>query len=220
VVAIVANRSASDFSERDRAVLNALRPHLVQAWYNAKHQQQLRSLLGAATDATADSGAELVVLSDPPLELTRGALVSLYRYFGPPTQTGPLPARVERWVDAQRSRLDDLNSLEMLKPLRAGSGATRMVLRYLPAQGDHPGAVLLRKEAPSPRRQSLERLGLTDRETEIVQCVVSGETNAGTGRILHISPGTVKKHLDNIYTKLGVRGRGPLTAFVLDVLER
>jgi hypothetical protein len=31
---------------------------------------------------------------------------------------------------------------------------------------------------------------------------------------------TIKKHLDNIYVKLGVRGRGRLTAFVRDVLER
>jgi DNA-binding NarL/FixJ family response regulator len=37
---------------------------------------------------------------------------------------------------------------------------------------------------------------------------------------LHVSAGTVKKHLDNIYSKLGVHGRGRLTAFVLDALER
>jgi DNA-binding CsgD family transcriptional regulator len=40
------------------------------------------------------------------------------------------------------------------------------------------------------------------------------------GQALHVSPNTVKKHLDNIYVKLGVRGRGRLTAFVLDILER
>jgi len=50
--------------------------------------------------------------------------------------------------------------------------------------------------------------------------VISGETNAAIGRTLHVSAGTVKKHLDNIYTKLGVRGRGRLTAFVVDVVQR
>jgi ATP/maltotriose-dependent transcriptional regulator MalT len=35
-----------------------------------------------------------------------------------------------------------------------------------------------------------------------------------------MSAATVKKHLDNIYGKLGVRGRGPLTAFVLDIAQR
>jgi DNA-binding CsgD family transcriptional regulator len=220
VVAIVANRSERDFSERDRSVLNLLRPHLCQAWYNARDQHHLRSLLSVASAAAAESGTELVVLSDPPQELTPGALVSLYRHFGPPTQTSPFPSRVERWIGAQRSRLGDLDSLELLKPLRGGSGGRRVVLRYLPAQDEHPGAILLREEATSPRRQSLESLGLTAREAQIVQCVISGATNASIGESLHVSAGTVKKHLDNIYAKVGVRGRGRLTAFVLDVLER
>jgi DNA-binding NarL/FixJ family response regulator len=50
--------------------------------------------------------------------------------------------------------------------------------------------------------------------------VIKGESNALIGEALHVSPSTVKKHLDNIYVKLGVRGRGRLTAFVLDLLER
>jgi DNA-binding CsgD family transcriptional regulator len=63
-------------------------------------------------------------------------------------------------------------------------------------------------------------LGLTARETEIVALVIMGETNVAVGQALNVSPNTVKKHLDNIYEKLGVRGRGRLTAFVLDILER
>lgn len=63
-------------------------------------------------------------------------------------------------------------------------------------------------------------MGLTQREVEIVKYVTFGDTNAAIARKLHVSPGTVKKHLDNIYAKLGVRSRGRLTAFVLDVVER
>jgi DNA-binding NarL/FixJ family response regulator len=44
-----------------------------------------------------------------------------------------------------------------------------------------------------------------------------GESNASIARRLALAPGTVKKHLDNVYVKLGVRGRGPLTAFVLGI---
>ena len=50
--------------------------------------------------------------------------------------------------------------------------------------------------------------------------MVDGKSNAAIGEDLHLSAGTVKKHLDNIYTKLGVRGRGALTAFVLNVSQR
>jgi DNA-binding CsgD family transcriptional regulator len=49
--------------------------------------------------------------------------------------------------------------------------------------------------------------GLTTRETEILELVACGLTNAAIAERLWISPGTVKKHLDNIYTKLGVRTR-------------
>jgi DNA-binding CsgD family transcriptional regulator len=220
VVGIAVNRSRRDFSERERALLNVLRPHLVQAWYNAKDQAHLRTLLGAATEATAESGAGLIVLSDPPHELTPGALVSLYRFFGRPTTTSFLPVKVGRWMATQVSRLEGDAPLELLKPLRAEIDGRRMVLRYLPGQSVHPGALLLREERRAPEMNSLDALGLTPRESEIVSFVIKGESNATIGETLHVSPTTIKKHLDNIYMKLGVRGRGRLTAFVRDVLER
>jgi len=220
VLGIALNRSDTDFSERERALLNVLRPHLVQAWYSAKDQGHLRTLLSAATDATADSGAGLIVLSDPPHELTPGALVSLYRFFGRPATTSSLPVKVGRWMAGQDSRLQGDAPLELLKPLRAEIDGRRMVLRYLPGQSVHPGALLLREERRGPQPGGLDALGLTRREAEIVGLVIRGDSNAAIGEALHVSPATIKKHLDNIYVKLGVRGRGRLTAFVQDVLER
>jgi DNA-binding CsgD family transcriptional regulator len=220
VVAIIFASSHTDFTERDRAVLNLVRPHLVQAWFNAKEQGHLRSLLSSASDATADSGAGLMVLSDPPHELTPGALMTLYRFYGRPTKSGPVSKRVERWIAAQETRLSDPDALELLKPLRAEIEGRRMLLRYLPGRAPYPAALLLREERRRPRHKSLDALGLTAREAEIVGYVIRGETNVAIGEALHVSPTTVKKHLDNIYVKLGVRGRGRLTAFVLDILER
>jgi DNA-binding CsgD family transcriptional regulator len=221
VVALVFSSPHTDFTERDRAVLNLVRPHLVQAWFNAKEQGHLRSLLSAASVATAHSGAGLVILSDPPHELTPGALMTLYRYYGRPSKDGPVSSRVERWMAVQESRLDSPDRLEVAKPLSAEIDGRRMVLRYVPGRPPDPPALLLREERRSfPRRQGHEILGLTARETEIVALVIKGETNAVIGQALHVSPNTVKKHLDNIYVKLGVRGRGRLTAFVLDILDR
>ena len=48
---------------------------------------------------------------------------------------------------------------------------------------------------------------LTGREAEILELVAAGLTNAGIAERLWISPGTVKKHLDNVYAKLGVANR-------------
>jgi DNA-binding CsgD family transcriptional regulator len=204
----------------DRDVLNVLRPHLVQAWFSAKDQAHLRMLVSAATDASMDSGVGLIVLSDPPHELTPGALVSLYRYFGRPTRTSPFPARVERWLSMQAARLEGDTAPELPKSVRAETETGHIVLRYLPSQAGHAGALLVHRVSGRPHPPNLHALGLTAREAEIVDHVAKGESNASIGAALHVSPATVKKHLDNIYTKLGVHGRVRLTAFVLDALER
>jgi len=51
---------------------------------------------------------------------------------------------------------------------------------------------------------------LTSREREVVLAVAEGLSNKGIGHRLHISEGTVKVHLHNIYSKLGVKNRTAL----------
>jgi len=48
---------------------------------------------------------------------------------------------------------------------------------------------------------------LTAREREVLDLVAGGETNAAIAERLWISPRTVKKHLENVYEKLGVGSR-------------
>ena len=48
---------------------------------------------------------------------------------------------------------------------------------------------------------------LTTREREIVHLVSVGKTNAQIAAELWVTPGTVKKHLENVYAKLGVSSR-------------
>jgi DNA-binding CsgD family transcriptional regulator len=48
---------------------------------------------------------------------------------------------------------------------------------------------------------------LTQRQLEVLRCVALGMTNDETARQLSISPGTVGKHLENAYTRLGVTSR-------------
>jgi len=48
---------------------------------------------------------------------------------------------------------------------------------------------------------------LTSRELEIIQLVLAGYTNKAIAAQIFISEKTVEFHLENIYTKLGVRTR-------------
>jgi DNA-binding CsgD family transcriptional regulator len=48
---------------------------------------------------------------------------------------------------------------------------------------------------------------LTAREREILSLVSEGATNGEIAERLWITPGTVRKHLEHVYDKLGVRNR-------------
>ena len=54
---------------------------------------------------------------------------------------------------------------------------------------------------------------LTPREMEVVRMVAQGLRNRAIAERVHITEGTVKVHLHNIYEKLGVDGRVELTLY-------
>ena len=58
---------------------------------------------------------------------------------------------------------------------------------------------------------------LTEREREILDLVAAGKTNAEIAEAIWIAPGTVRKHLENIYEKLGVHSRTAAVATLHDV---
>ena len=53
---------------------------------------------------------------------------------------------------------------------------------------------------------------LTEREQEVLACVGEGLDNVDIGRLLYISPDTVRTHVGRILTKLGARDRAQLVA--------
>jgi DNA-binding CsgD family transcriptional regulator len=48
---------------------------------------------------------------------------------------------------------------------------------------------------------------LTPREREVLDLVAVGLTNAQVAAVLWIAPGTVRRHLENVFAKLGVHTR-------------
>lgn len=73
-------------------------------------------------------------------------------------------------------------------------------------------AQLVRRAVKAERGAGRERARvriaeLTDRERDVAVGVASGATNQELSAALHISVGTVKTHLEQIFVKLGVRSR-------------
>jgi DNA-binding CsgD family transcriptional regulator len=64
----------------------------------------------------------------------------------------------------------------------------------------------------------LEELGVGRRESEVLLAIAGGLTNKSAAAMLGVSPLTVKKHLENVYTKLGVENRSAAIARLLRAL--
>ena len=62
------------------------------------------------------------------------------------------------------------------------------------------------------------RFGLTPRAAEVLLWVAQGKTNADVGAILGMSESTVKKHLVEIFEKLGVENRSAAGLRALEVI--
>jgi len=82
------------------------------------------------------------------------------------------------------------------------------MVRLLQAAG-HAYASGLLGGAPPPARSVEQHLAeaLTDREREVLGLIAGGMTNPEIGARLYISEGTVKRHISNIFGKLGVNHR-------------
>ncbi|NJC87945.1 MAG: response regulator transcription factor [Desulfuromonas sp.] len=73
----------------------------------------------------------------------------------------------------------------------------------------HAFEKMLRREAGARRMATI----LTERETEIMCLVAQGLSNREIGERIAVGEGTVKVHVHNIYSKLGVNNRVDLTLY-------
>jgi DNA-binding NarL/FixJ family response regulator len=84
-----------------------------------------------------------------------------------------------------------------------------------------PEELLLRVTATDPKREEAvlrDRLGLTAREAEVLLWLGRGKSNRDIAEILTMSPRTVNKHLEGIFTKLGVENRASAAALAVRIL--
>jgi DNA-binding NarL/FixJ family response regulator len=65
----------------------------------------------------------------------------------------------------------------------------------------------------------LESLGLTPREAEVLLWIAQGKSNSDIATILETTVHTVKKHLQNLFAKLGVESRNSAMLRALEVLN-
>lgn len=187
-VFILARLGGSDFSERDRLILEFLQPHLA-ARAAAVECAALTAASLAQIEDDAKCEAHRVVLCSPQGRIefaSRTTYALLQRYLG--IENGCVPAAL---LSQEMSILEHSSGRLTLRV--ANSGKLRILLL-------------------DERRNDLDCL--TAREREVLERVAQGRSNATIAMELAIANATVAKHLEHIYGKLGVRSRTAAAALV------
>ena len=178
-------RASGDFSERDRATVEALRPLLARLYEAGLSRRRLGAALELIGDHDAAGGAAIVILDGAgrPDFVSKPARALFARLGAAP---GRLPEAVEARLSARRW-------VDLGDPIPMSWGGTELVVHR---SGD---ALLFEERLPMPP--------LTAREREVLELVAGGRTNAQIAEELFISAGTVRRHLENVFLKLGVHTR-------------
>jgi DNA-binding CsgD family transcriptional regulator len=189
VVVAGLGRTEREFSERDRDVLDLVRPGIEDALRAAEARERLvRALAANPPLGTA------VALLDRYGEIEYSSLDAerwLAEHFGAAEHPGWLPRPVAEWL-----------ALPPRPALVSVRNGRRLTVHLLP--GD-PHALLLEEEVTSFRTDTLDRLGLTARESEVLRAATVMEDEADIAWELFLSLHAVRERLARLEAKLGVR---------------
>jgi CheY-like chemotaxis protein/DNA-binding CsgD family transcriptional regulator len=182
--------------------LKALQQELAAelAW-RAEMEQQLEDSLEQAV---------LVIARDGRVQFwTQRARQLVTRYFPAVDARDRLPPTLEQLALVRRN------------PQTTVAGASGELTIRVVADGasDAPVIVLFEEQRSQGDYAPLRKLGLTERETEVLYWISQGKSNPEIGTIIGASAGTVKKHAQSIFLKLGVEGRSTAMLVALDVLR-
>ena len=128
-----------------------------------------------------------------------------------------LPDPIPQWLDQARKGKPGSKAAIMA----ALPGDEQLRLQYMGKLGANEFLLRLARDSgtETPAEFSSE-LGLTTREGEVLSWLSKGKTNRDIAQILGLSPRTVDKHLEQIYSKLGVENRTAAAAIAVNAKHR
>jgi DNA-binding CsgD family transcriptional regulator len=220
---VVWNRDGRDFTERDRAISDLLRPHLVQAHQVAELIAR-KGIYDGISSAMSTSAEDIAVLSPTGrvMLMTRHARRTIERFFGRfPRFSMELPGRLADWVREELMLRNDSAGIPVRRrPFLRVRNGKQLGIHLLSRKHDHRLLLVLEETEQLPSGVAeLTKVGLSRREAQILLWVARGKTNPEIATIIQRSPGTVKKHLDNIYSKLQVSSRAAAVAEAWRILD-
>jgi DNA-binding NarL/FixJ family response regulator len=190
-------------------LLARMRVHLV----NARLAQSARAALDASGRfLLAADRAGHILWSTP----QASKLLSKV-FIGFQTEGYALPETVRHWLQQQLERkLGPGSDTFRLTP---DSSPVKLELSFISQIRSDEILLRLIEGDPGSDQTVLQRkLSLTMRESEVLLWIARGKSNRDIADILTLSPRTVNKHLEQIFTKLGVENRTSAAALAVRTL--
>ena len=190
-------------------LLARIRVHLA----NARMAQSARTALDAfGRFLLAVDGGGKVMWCTPQAARLLGTALSAFD-----TEGYVVPPDVRSWLDQCASATASLPA----QPIELKSAATKLQLLYVGQVGtDERLLRVVEGDAGSDQTVLKTRLMVTDREAEVLLWIARGKSNRDIAEILSLSPRTVNKHLEQIFTKLGVENRTAAAAIATSTSRR
>jgi DNA-binding NarL/FixJ family response regulator len=121
--------------------------------------------------------------------------------------------RARLWLKGDLSTLDLSALLQASSERLSIAGYPEISVRNLGQVGLGETMLLLAQISTSGGDSArLQQAALTQRESEVLSWLAKGKTNRDIAEILEMSPRTVNKHLEHIFSKLGVETRSAAAA--------
>jgi DNA-binding CsgD family transcriptional regulator len=201
------SRGARSFTERDRMLLNLVRPHVIRAYLRLEELAGHEQLQHDLQTALLENGLGVIILDESRAvaHATPGAFEKMAGYLPVPEGGKKLPETLRNWA----FRPEGIANGE---PFTVSREPARLIIRRVRRGGRT--MLLLSEENGAAAAASLARYRLTPRETEVLRWMAAGKSNAEIGAILGVTTGTAKIHVERILTKLGVENRTAAVALL------
>jgi CheY-like chemotaxis protein/DNA-binding CsgD family transcriptional regulator len=195
---------------RPKEVLARIASHL----NTVKLMNQARSALdafGQAVIAITPQDAKIVWQSP----LAR-QWMQQYFYHDTNVSADTTPVPVLNWIQQAFKQGEAVN----IQPLNIIKGSSRLTLTLAGDSQGEQWVVVLSEESDEAQIKALTAtFGLTKRESEVLYWAIKGKTNKDIGDILGTSPRTINKHLEHVFSKLGVETRTAAASYVASKLR-
>jgi DNA-binding CsgD family transcriptional regulator len=214
------NRRGRDFSIEQCALMEHLRPHLLQAYLTAQALARSPAKIQAERDcASTLAGGEICQIDrSGKIEwMSMGVEAILARFFGrEPWRSDHLP----RSLFERIRQVIQTNEEAMSKQRRSWEYVHEYATLRVRIAAHSAGAswqVLLTEECQVNSAQQLaNQHELSKREGEVLLWISQGKTNAEIALIVDVAARTVEKHVERLFSKLGVYNRTAATRMALN----